>query len=202
MKTKYILIFSLFLLLSGCSGDPYESYNGIWERMETDRHEVMKITNTDGTFLFLDNIFEKKTFTGKEKKPVALEVSDGKLFFNNGFQKIALILSNDKKTIRFTDRTYKRIDEERLTGIKAEIEKEELEYEKKLAEMKMNRKKCDNLRKEFQSQKLKLQQEHNEKGFKYSSNPDNYEKLLDTIKKLESQYEVQRKKIPKCYPGW
>lgn len=198
VNIKYLLIISLFSILVGCSGDPHKAYSGLWERTDIDEHVVMSITNTDGTFLFLDNILNAKTFSGKEKKPAVLELLDEKLVFNNGFQKIALILSDDQKTLWFLDQTYIRIDESRLNEIKNEVEQEKLQREKELAERKINKEKCDKLRNDFQSKKLKLAQEHNAKGFKYTGKQENYQKLQDTISKLKSQYEIKQKSIPKC----
>jgi hypothetical protein len=122
------LVLTLFFV-AGCSSDPYEKYLGLWERANVRHYEVMEIVKDGDTLLLNENILSSKDFRGNKKEPMVLTKSDGQLSVNTGLGSLVFGLSEDKSVLRVGNMSYKRIDNDRLNIIKADIKKKEEERE-------------------------------------------------------------------------
>jgi len=133
--TKYLLII-VFLLLSACSGDPYEKYLGLWERQkDSGRDEIMEIKKDGETFLMTGNVLgTRSAISGKIKlsKPVVLKKSEGQLSVATAFGSFPFGLSENEDILRLENKSFKKIDIDRLNEIKAKIEQKNIERKKNI----------------------------------------------------------------------
>ncbi len=132
---KYLLII-VSLLLSACSGDSYEKYLGLWEsQKDSGRDEVMEIKKDGETFLMTGNVLgTRSAFSGeiKPSKPVVLIKSEGQLSVATVFGSFPFGLSENEDVLRLENKSFKKIDNDRLNEIKAKIEKKNIERKKNI----------------------------------------------------------------------
>jgi len=93
-------------MLSGCSGDPFENYLGLWESQDG-RNVVIEVSR-DGESIIANVI------TYNKKETIVLTKSEGQLSLHGA----TLGLSEDKNTLRKYKKAYRRIDDNRFNHIK------------------------------------------------------------------------------------
>ncbi len=215
---KKVLFLAIFLLLSGCSGDPYKDYLGLWERTDQKRHEVMEISQDGETILMNDNILRETDFFGEKKRARVLKKNEGQLSIGTGLGSAQFGLSEDRNILRVADLEYKRIDSNRLKEIKAEVEKEKQEREqaererkkrieeeriarekarleaererkKRIEEKRIAREKCDELVSEINKEVRSIR--------KYSGNN---KKWKEEYNKIKEKYTKKAQSYKDCSP--
>jgi hypothetical protein len=128
-KGGLIALVLMLFFVAGCSSDPYEKYLGLWERANVRHYEVMEIVKDGDTLLLNQNILSSKDFYGNKIEPMVLKKSDGQLSVDTGLGSLVFGLSGDKSVLRVGNMSYRRIDNDRLNIIKADIKKKEQERE-------------------------------------------------------------------------
>jgi len=201
IKITPILLTLFVLLLSGCSGDPYEKYYGLWEEQDTNRVAFMKISKDGETILMTRGLldYKKSLITGKkvkQKKEIStLNQKDDRLSIETPFGGVQLGLSEDKNILRFGDSEYKRADETRLKEANIEFVRV---YEKNIK----NKEECKVLRNEYLKERKLLAKETNSRALSIGKNKEEKNKLVEYIKsekeKLKDKYKTQAGNIDNC----
>lgn len=101
----------LALALAACS-NPHDDYVGFWKSDSAKR--VIEISKEGkDTYLLDNNIFSETDRLGRPKASTVLEKKDDStLAFNSGMMLMPYVLSEDKKTLRMSDKQYVKISEE------------------------------------------------------------------------------------------
>jgi hypothetical protein len=179
------------VLLSGCMGDPYEKYIGLWERQDKDAYEVMDISKDGETILMNDNILKEKNSFGGKKKSMVLKKSEGQLSIDTGFGSAQLGLSENGDTLRVANQSYKRININRLNKIKEEIKIKKEEQEKNIAS-------CSSLIKEYSEKKEVILSSY-KSSWAVSKEAKAERKVRDEkLQELKDLYKPKEKAIPNC----
>ena len=202
-----ILLVLMLFFVTSCSSDPYEKYLGLWERDNVKHYEVMEIVKDGETLLVNENILSSKNFFGNKKEPMVLKKSDGQLSVDTGLGSLVFGLSEDKSILRVGNISYKRIDNDRLNIIKADIKKKEeereqarLEREKKKNEEKIAREKARLERKKDKKKCDLLISEINEKIRSIKKYSGNNKKWTEEYKKIKNKYTEKAKAYKNCSP--
>lgn len=164
--SKVVLLSVLSLSLSACFSDVYSHYVGYWERQDTEQKEVLQISEDTGAYVLNENIFREKDIRGNKKKLFTLSKSEGHFTANNGFSDVPIVLSDDKKVLKFSRYTYKKIDLNRVKEIETEIALKEKaindEKAKKLKELELAQRELEKKRQEDELNKAKCTELINE----------------------------------------
>ena len=178
MNRTLVTLFLLFVLL-GCSRDPYKKYLGLWERVDKPGHVVLEIKR-DGETIVLDQnaLIEQHDLLGNPKGPTVLAQNNGQLSIAGGFGGMPLGLGGDDSLLVMDER-YKRIEPERLDGIRAEIA-----AEKKAATE--NKERCKKLDAERHQARAAV--------------PDKqWDQAMAKRQEIDARYQEQAKLIPDCH---
>jgi chromosome segregation ATPase len=154
-----------------------------------------------------ENIFSSKDFYGNKKEPMVLKKSDGQLSVGTGFGSIVLGLSEDKSVLRVGNMSYKRIDNDRLNIIKADIKKKEeereqarIEREKKNNEKRIAREKARLKMEEDMKKCNQLISEINGKIKSINKYSSNNSKWTKEYNKIKNKYTEIAKTYENCRP--
>lgn len=213
-KGSLVVLVLMLFFVTGCSSDPYEKYLGLWERANVRHYEVMEIVKDGKTLLLNENILISKDFRGNKKEPMVLTKSDGQLSVNTGLGSLVFGLSEDKNVLRVGNMSYKRIDNDRLNVIKADIKKKEQEREQARLEREKIRLKEEQEREKKRNEeriareKLRLEMEEEKKKCDLlKSEIDKKMKVINTYRinrwnkehdKLKAEYSVKLKAYRNC----
>jgi hypothetical protein len=133
--TKYLLII-VSLLLSACSGDPYEKYLGFWEHQkDSGQDAVMEIKKDGEAFLMTGSVFGTiDVFTGEIElpEPIVLKKSEGQLSLVTSSGDFPFGLSENENILRLEQQSFKKIDNDRFNEIKAKIDQKNIKIKKKI----------------------------------------------------------------------
>lgn len=184
MKLTALIAALTILFLMGCSADPYAKYIGYWERTDVEHHEVLQVSRDGETYLMNDNILRETDMFGKVKKAMVLRKSEGQLSVENGLGSVMLGISEDGKTLRASNREFRKITDKEVAVIQQKVAKETADFEK-------NKSLCEAITAEYQA----------------ASNAINQENLplQDRTEKrtaLKDATTEKAKNIPNCKPGF
>lgn len=121
MLFSALVLFTL-LILAACSKNPYETYNGLWERQGNKHPEVIEISRQGDAYVLNNAVLNESA----KNDLLVLAKAEGQLIFNTGFGNMHLVLA-DKDNLRIANEHFVRITPQRVAEIKTELALQEQE---------------------------------------------------------------------------
>lgn len=202
------LVLCSFLLLVGCSDNPYESYLGLWERQDSKRLEVIEITQQGDAFMLNNAVLKATTAANAERNLMVLAKVEGQLSFNNGLSNNYLILA-DQDTLNIANQRFKRITPARVEELKANKALQDQERQKAMQQVK-DQQAQERLAREAQmleraEERANCQQlldQINADTAAIKQYGSNNAKWTAEYEKIKQKYTEKAKQYPNCKPAF